>query len=134
MADDRAHAKQTSHGCADQRLQILMGTLLRAGVTLSAALVLAGGLLYLDKYGQGVPEYRVFRGEPSELRHVSGVVTDARALQARGVIQLGLLILIATPIARVLFSVVAFAAERDWLYLAVTLVVLGLLIFSASGG
>jgi uncharacterized membrane protein len=48
--------------------------------------------------------------------------------------QLGLLLLIATPVARVAFSVFAFALQRDRLYVVVTLAVLGVLAFSMTGG
>lgn len=40
----------------------------------------------------------------------------------------------ATPVLRVLVSVVAFAVERDGLYVVLTLIVLGLLSFSLFGG
>lgn len=117
----------------DQRVEELIGYLLRAGVILSAAWVLAGGIFYLLKYAGSMPEYQAFRGEPSDLRHISGIVHDALALDPHGLIQLGLLCLIATPVARVAFSVVAFLVERDWLYVAVTLVVLALLLWSLTG-
>ena len=55
------------------------------------------------------------------------------ALQPRSLIQFGLLLLIATPIARVAFSVIAFAVERDRLYVAFTIVVLMVLVWSLSG-
>jgi uncharacterized membrane protein len=42
--------------------------------------------------------------------------------------------LIATPIARVMFSVYAFARQRDWLYVCFTLVVLALLVYSLAWG
>ncbi|HXU49289.1 MAG TPA: DUF1634 domain-containing protein, partial [Candidatus Binatia bacterium] len=58
---------------------------------------------------------------------------DATKLTGRGLIQLGLLLLIATPVARVIFSVFAFLYERDWKYVFFTLIVLGLLIFSLFG-
>jgi uncharacterized membrane protein len=51
---------------------------------------------------------------------------------ARGLIQLGLLLLIATPMARVAFSVIGFALEKDWFYVGITLLVLALLIYSLS--
>jgi uncharacterized membrane protein len=76
----------------------------------------------------------VFQGEPEELRTVPGIIHEALALHGRGLIQFGLLILIATPIARVAFSVVAFLYQRDWIYVAVTVVVLGLLVYSLLGG
>jgi uncharacterized membrane protein len=81
-----------------------------------------------------VTNYQVFRGEPSELRTISGILHEALALRGRGLIQLGLLILIATPIARVAFSLFAFLYQRDWLYVVVTLMVLGLLLYSLVGG
>jgi uncharacterized membrane protein len=46
------------------------------------------------------------------------------------IIQLGVLLLIATPVARVGFALVAFAIERDKLYIAVSLTVLAVLLFS----
>jgi uncharacterized membrane protein len=68
------------------------------------------------------------------LRTVSGIFHEALALHGPGLIQFGLLILIATPIARVAFSVVAFLYQGDWTYVVVTLVVLGLLVYSLLGG
>jgi uncharacterized membrane protein len=118
----------------DQRAEQAIGTLLRTGVILAAAVVFAGGLLYLSRHGESRPNYRVFRGEPADLRQVSGIIHDTLAWQARGVIQLGLLLLIATPVARVAFSVAAFAYERDWMYVGFTLIVLVLLLYSLSGG
>ena len=41
---------------------------------------------------------------------------------------------VATPVARVALSAVAFARERDGIYVAITLVVLALLLGSLLGG
>jgi uncharacterized membrane protein len=65
---------------------------------------------------------------------MSGIVRDALTLRGRGIIQLGLLLLIATPVARVAFSVAAFAFQRDRLYVVVTLVVLAILLYSLTSG
>jgi uncharacterized membrane protein len=119
---------------AEKRMDEIMGRLLRTGVILAAAFVLAGGGVYVVRHPEPVTNYRVFQGEPEELRTVPGIIHEALALHGRGLIQFGLLILIATPIARVAFSVVAFLYQRDWTYVAVTLVVLGLLIYSLLGG
>jgi uncharacterized membrane protein len=107
-----------------------MGNLLRAGVILSAIVVLAGGMFYLTRYGTTSPHYRVFRGEPADLRSVSGVLTNAIDLDSRGLIQFGLLLLVATPVARVAFSIFAFARQHDFTYVVFTLIVLGVLIYS----
>jgi len=117
----------------DEKTEYIIGNLLRAGVTLAAIVVLAGGILYLVRYGHSPADYRVFRGEPTDLRHVSGIVRDALALHSRGIIQLGLLLLIATPVARVAFAVFAFAAEGDKMYVVVSLIVLAILMFSLIG-
>ncbi|PYX94073.1 MAG: DUF1634 domain-containing protein [Acidobacteria bacterium] len=123
----------TTTSWTDEKTEYIIGNLLRAGVTLSAIVVLAGGILYLVRYGHSPADYRVFRGEPTDLRHVSGIVRDAAALHSRGIIQLGLLLLIATPIARVAFAVFAFAAEGDRMYVAFSLIVLAILMFSLIG-
>ena len=117
----------------DQKTEEIIGNLLRAGVMLAAAVVLTGGVVYLAHYGGARADYRVFRGEPTDLREVSGIVRDAFAGSSRGIIQLGLLLLIATPIARVAFAVFAFAAERDRMYVAFTLIVLAILLYSLVG-
>jgi len=117
----------------DQRIENIVGNLLRAGVLLSAVVVVFGGVLYLLKYGHAPADYRIFRGEPTDLKSVSGIVRDAFTLHSRGIIQLGLLLLIATPVARVAFSIFGFAEERDRMYVAFTVIVLLILLYSLIG-
>lgn len=116
----------------DKQMDIIMSRLLRTGVILSAIFVVAGGTLFLVGNPARVT-YQVFQGEPAELRSVPGIFHEALALSGRGLMQLGLLILIATPIARVAFSVIAFLYERDWTYVIVTLIVLAFLFYSLLG-
>jgi len=118
----------------DQYVEDLIGILLRVGVTLAAAVVLFGGTVYLIRHGFESPQFHVFKREPSDLRTPSGIVKGALAFRARGLIQLGLLLLIATPLARVAFAVVAFALEGDRLYVVVALIVLAVLVCSLAGG
>jgi uncharacterized membrane protein len=123
-----------SSAWTDHRVELVISNLLRAGVLLAAAVVLMGAAVFLARHGSSTPRYGVFLGEPADLRTPSGIVAEALALRGRGVIQLGLLILLLTPVARVAFSVFAFALQRDRLYIVVTLVVLGVLAFSLAGG
>jgi len=118
----------------DQYVDELIGNLLRVGVTLAAAVVLFGGTVHLFRHGLAAPHYHIFVGEPADLRSVSGIVRDALALRGRGLIQLGLLLLIATPVARVAFSVAALAMQRERLYLVVALIVLAVLMYSLMRG
>jgi uncharacterized membrane protein len=117
----------------DRNVEEIMGGLLRAGVMLAAAVVLIGAIAYLFRNGDSAADYRIFRGEPTDLRHVRGIFRDVAEGHGRGIIQLGLLLLIATPVARVMFSVVAFAAERDRMYVLFTLWVLAILLYSLLG-
>ncbi len=119
---------------SDQKVEEAVGIVLRIGVVLAAAIVLAGGVYYLLQYGSTAPHYRIFRGEPSDLRSLSGILRDALRVRSRGLIQFGLVILISTPVARVILSAFAFARQRDCVYVIVTLIVLSLLVFSLAGG
>ena len=125
MASDR--------GWTDRRMDVVIGNLLRSGVVLSALIVLFGAVIYLLRHGHSPTEYRVFRGEPSDLRSVRGILRDALALRGRGIIQLGLLFLIATPVVRVAFSIFGFAEEHDRMYVVIASIVLLVLAYSLIG-
>ena len=118
----------------DQKIEELLGYCLLAGVLLAASVVFLGGTLYLLRYGHSLPDYRAFKGEPENLRSISGVIKDTLRLSSRGIIQLGLLLLIATPITRVVLSIIGFTREGDLTYVLVTLIVLSLLIYSLLDG
>jgi uncharacterized membrane protein len=114
-------------------MEVILGNLLRSGVLLSAAVVLAGACVYLSRHAHEPADYRIFRGEPSEFRTIPGVIHSVINGRGRGLIQLGLLFLIATPIARVAFSIAGFAVERDWMYVGFTVIVLVILLYSFLG-
>lgn len=114
----------------DQRLEIMIGQLLRIGVTLAAAVVFAGGVLYLVRSHAHKVNYQVFVAGESSLRSFSGIIHAAGQLNSDGLIEIGLLLLIATPVARVAMAIVGFALERDRLYTLVSLIVLVILAVS----
>jgi uncharacterized membrane protein len=114
----------------DERLDKKLGQLLRGGVVISATVVLIGGIVFLARHGYTRPDYHQFRSEPETYRCISGILRSALSLSGRAIIQLGLLLLIATPVARVVWSVLAFARARDKIYVGATLVVLALLLYS----
>jgi uncharacterized membrane protein len=127
-----------AHGWTDERLDQLLGNLLRFGVLLAALVVSVGGIVYLaQRGGQPMPDYGKFGGEPVEslekpveLRSLAGIWEAVWSGESRGIIQLGIILLIGTPIARVVFSIFAFAMQRDTLYVVVTVVVLVILLYS----
>jgi uncharacterized membrane protein len=114
---------------SSHELEIRLGNLLRTGVVVAASVVLAGGIIYLSRHWHEAPAYHTFRGEPVDLRTMNGVLVDSMRLHGRGIIQLGLLLLIATPIARVAFAAYGFARQRDWMYVGISAFVLSLLLY-----
>ncbi|HEY6412369.1 MAG TPA: DUF1634 domain-containing protein [Edaphobacter sp.] len=111
----------------DHRIENMMGRLLQVGVLFASAVVLIGGLLYLRTHE--ARDYRTFTSEPASLRHPAELFRLLLTGDAAAVVQLGVLLLIATPIARVVFAAIGFAVERDRLYVAISLAVLAVLIF-----
>ena len=106
-----------------------MGRLLQVGVLLASLVVLIGGVLYMRAHAGSWPDYHTFKSEPEHLRQLAGVGRGVAAGDPASIIMLGVLLLIATPVARVAFAVLAFAMERDKLYVAVSLLVLAVLLF-----
>lgn len=119
---------------ADDAMEREVGRWLKAGVLLAAGVVLAGGVAYLIRSGGAPFALQAFRGEPAELRSLIGILSGAVALDSRAIIQLGVVLLIATPIVRVALTLVGFVRQRDRQYIALTSVVLGLLLFSLLHG
>ena len=114
----------------DRRLELQMGALLRAGVLAAAAIVALGGVFYLIQHHAEQVHYGTFTVDGPDLRTIAGIAASAMHRQSEGLIQIGVLLLIATPVARVVFAVAGFALERDRLYTLVSMIVLAILIFS----
>ncbi|PYV84420.1 MAG: DUF1634 domain-containing protein [Acidobacteria bacterium] len=117
----------------EEQVENTIAQLLRGGVLLSACVVIIGAVLYLGSSPMAHVSYRTFNGEPEQLKTVHGIVRWAFSGHSRGIMQLGLLLLIATPIARVIFSIFAFAIEGDRMYVTFTLIVLAVLLYSLFG-
>jgi uncharacterized membrane protein len=116
------------------KMELRLAELLRAGAVAAGAVALAGSAWFLAAHGSDRADYHTFRGEPASLRGVGGLVRAPFAGEGRAIMQLGIVILVATPIARVAFSVGAFARDRDRAYAAITATVLAVLIYSLFGG
>ena len=112
----------------DEAIEKSMGKLLRYGVLTSAVVILIGAIFYLAQHGSDIPNYRKFYGEPKRFSELRSVLTSSIEGRGRSIIQLGLFILIATPIMRILFSVIGYVRERDYLYVFLTLFVLTIIL------
>lgn len=118
----------------DHGLEMAMGRMLQIGVTIAAAIVLIGGVMYLAQNGGSLRDYQHFHAATPAITTTAGIVASAARLDPRGIMGLGILLLIATPVCRVIFGVVGFALLRDKLYTVISLIVLGVLVFSFVTG
>lgn len=118
----------------DYDMEQLIGQVLRYGVLTSGIIAIIGGIWYLIQGGSGIPNYTSFSGEPAGYTSLTGIIKGLAAGSAKEIIQLGVVILIATPILRIVFSLFSFILEKDRLYVVITLIVLLIIIFSMFGG
>ena len=118
----------------DKDIQLLIGSLLRWGVLLSMVVVVVGGVIYLYRHSNDVSDYSVFKAQPIFTRNLAAIIEGVITLKGRAIIQLGILLLIATPIMRVFFSAIGFFKEKDYLYVGITVLVLAIIMVSMFGG
>ena len=118
----------------EHRVEMAVGTLLRVGVLTAAAITAIGGVILLLHHGMEPVELGTFRGEPAGLATLDGILRGVLTGSGSAIVQLGVAVLIATPVLRVAFTLVAFIHEGDRLYTAVTALVLAILLFSFFAG
>ncbi len=118
----------------DTDMQAVIGYVLRAGVVISISVVFIGGMIYLFRHGSSIADYRQFKGVPAFVHSISGIIRGILTGRGRAIIQAGIILLIATPVVRIIFSAIGFVLEKDWLYVVITLLVLTIIIAGACLG
>ncbi len=122
--------KQVKHYLGDQDVQVVLGTLLRVGVIVSTAIVFLGGLLFIAQHHHQVVSFHDFKPEDTKFSSIAEIFKGLRTLDGLAIVQFGVLLLIFTPIARVVFSIFSFLMEKDYMYVVIGLIVLGVIITS----
>ena len=113
----------------------LIGNTLRLGVFAACIIALLGGIYYLaTTSGHPVPDYTTFHKGAVSYTTFEGIVRGAFSLSATEWMQLGVVVLMLTPIMRVVLSLVDFSIQRDWLYVAITAIVLVVIIVNSLVG
>lgn len=118
----------------DKDIEIIIGNLLRGGVIASSLIIILGGIIYLWQHGGSRPDYHTFHGLNNTFYSLPMVWEGVLKGDGEHIIQLGVLILIATPVARVVFSIFGFLQEKDRLYIIITLIVLLIIVGSMLSG
>ncbi|KQM69371.1 hypothetical protein ASE74_05050 [Pedobacter sp. Leaf216] len=125
----------STHLIQDRDVEKIVGKLLRFGVITASIVVLAGGILFLIQYGTAArPDYHIFKGEENSYITFKGIFMGIFTLKPMAIIQFGVLLLIITPIMRIVFSLFAFVIEKDKMYVIITLIVLAIILGSTFGG
>ena len=114
----------------DTDMQLLLGRVLLAGTFISISIVIFGGVIFLYRHGESLPDYKKFNGIPPFLQHLTSLFKAAADFKGQAIIQLGIILLIATPVMRVMFSAIGFILEKDFMYFGISLLVL-LIIFAS---
>jgi len=118
----------------DTDMQLLLGRVLRAGTIISVSIVFIGGIIYLYRHGQAVADYSVWNGVPGFIQHAGSLVNGAFDFRGQAIIQIGIILLVATPIIRVIFSTIGFVLEKDYMYTGISILVLLIILASMISG
>jgi len=114
----------------DREIEVILGNLLRIGVIIAGTVVIVGAILFLVRHGSEIPGYHIFKPGGFNFSDFQSLFRGIIALRSVSIMELGILLLIAIPVLRVLFSVFAFIYEKDYMYVVFTIIVLLVLIFS----
>jgi uncharacterized membrane protein len=117
----------------DADMQAVIGWVLRIGVIVSVSVVIIGGMVYLYRHGSEAPNHKNFIQQPPFVQ-LNGILQGILDFHGRSIIQAGIVLLIATPILRIIFSTISFALEKDRLYVVISLVVLLIIVLSSLSG
>lgn len=120
----------------DRDIQLYIGQVLRYGVFISCAITLFGGIVYFIQQKGVKPNYdpipsgQDFPGVAQYLRELNTIFPRILDFDGAAIIQLGVVVLIATPIVRIIFSAISFLIEKDYMYVVITLIVLTVIIMN----
>lgn len=119
----------------DKDIQYIIGNLLRYGVWIALGVAALGGLIYLFRHEREIVHYGSFVEQDINIFVlIRDMLQDVSKGKGESVILLGIILLFLTPILRIIFSLIAFLFEKDYLYVGITLVVIGIICFSVFFG
>lgn len=119
----------------DKDIQYIIGNLLRYGVWIALGVAALGGLIYLYRHEREIVHYGSFvERDINIFVLIRDMLQDVSKGKGESIILLGIILLFLTPILRIIFSLIAFLFEKDYLYVGITLVVIGIICFSVFFG
>lgn len=114
----------------ESKLETFLGAVLRYGVYTAALVIFVGACVYMPSHWKEIPDYSLFKGMPAEYTSIEGIFGNVFQFNGEGILQFGVLLLIAVPVVRVFASIFAFAQRGDYLYVWISSIVFVILIIS----
>ncbi len=124
------HLLEGNEKTVAKAVETVLSRFARSCISISTGAVLLGGVLNLLRHGNEFVAWEKFYGEPAALCSFSRITDAAFAAQGKGIIQFGLILLVAVPVLRVAASMLAFIRKSDFVFIAFSLFVLLILSFS----
>lgn len=117
----------------DPDMELVISRIMRYGIVVASVIVIIGSVTFLSTHGKDKPQYATFNGQPKELTNVFRIISSLSSTNGLGLIEFGMVVLIAIPVLRVAFSIASFIAEKDKVYVIITSLVFILLLYSLLG-
>ena len=129
-----SHTPNPTPGPSDHGVEQVIGRVLQIGVFTAATVAIVGAILVFMQHGSDAPAFGDFRPSPAYLTSMGGILRGVREMRSEAIVQLGIVLLIMTPILRVALTLVAFVLQRDGVYVLITTLVLALLVYGLAFG
>src|SRR4051812_35286213 len=113
----------------EKQLDILLSNVLRVGLSAAALLSMVGCVMFFSDFTGGDPTLQKFQAQPQALRSIPGIWNLALQGDPDGLMQLAVLILLATPFLRVIFACYGFICRREWKFVMISIIVLSALFY-----
>ena len=128
------HPTNAAPEAAAEWIEKVISRILFVGVIAALTLIVAGtvtSFIHHPDYATSPPALpRLTSPGENTMQTILQVEAGILNFRGRAVVMAGLLLLILMPVVRVAVTIVVFAHQRDWTYMALTIIVLALLIIS----
>ena len=110
-------------------LSLWIGRIMLGCISISVLIILYGLLCYLYQHGHDTVDFSVFRGEPEKLDTFRGIWYQVRQVNPLGIMQFGLVTVVAGQIIRVLLTGAIFVISKEIWMSVFTVIILVMMLY-----
>lgn len=114
----------------DQQIKTGISMILSTGVRVSALITAVGALLYLAGAATAAVDYSKYSPNSTPYTDFQNILNGLKMGDSAAIIQLGIVVLLLTPLMRVIYCCFEFSKRQDWQYSIMTALVLAVLTYS----